>query len=218
METARAKGNGVVLVGMHFLTLELGARIFGMLNPGIGVYRPNNNALLDWLQTRGRLRSNKSMLDRHDLKGMIRSLKQNEILWYAPDHDYGKTNSVFVPFFAVPDAATTAGSYMLVKSAKPAVIPFVPRRRADGSGYELIILEDISEALQGGDKESVATQMNRAIEQAVRMAPEQYMWLHRRFKTRPEGVPDRYARTKDVTSSVNILSAEEISERSGIQH
>ena len=65
----------------------------------------------------------------------------------------------------------------------------MPRRRADGTGYELIILEDISEALQGGDKEAVATQMNRAIEQAVRMAPEQYMWLHRRFKTRPEGVP-----------------------------
>ena len=59
MEAARARGNGVVLIGMHFLTLELGARIFGMLNPGVGVYRPNNNALLDWLQTRGRLRSNK---------------------------------------------------------------------------------------------------------------------------------------------------------------
>lgn len=73
----------MVLIGMHFLTLELGARIFGMLNAGIGVYRPNNNALLDWLQTRGRLRSNKTMLDRYDLKGMIRALKQNEILWYA---------------------------------------------------------------------------------------------------------------------------------------
>lgn len=167
-----------------------------MLNPGVGVYRPNNNALLDWLQTRGRLRSNKTMLDRYDLKGMIRALKQNDILWYAPDHDYGKTNSVFVPFFAVPDAATTAGSYMLVKSARPAVIPFVPRRKADGSGYELIILEDIGETLQGGDKASVATQMNRAIERAVLMAPEQYMWLHRRFKTRPEGQPDRYARKK----------------------
>lgn len=59
MEKARAQGKGVVLVGIYFLTLELGARIFGMLNPGIGVYRPNNNALLDWLQTRGRLRSNK---------------------------------------------------------------------------------------------------------------------------------------------------------------
>ena len=218
MEKARAQGKGVVLVGIHFLTLELGARIFGTLNPGIGVYRPNNNALLDWLQTRGRLRSNKTMLDRHDLKGMIRALKQNEILWYAPDHDYGKTNSVFVPFFAVPDAATTAGSYMLVKSANPAVIPFVPRRRADGTGYELIILEDISEAMQGGDKEAVATQMNRAIEQAVRMAPEQYMWLHRRFKTRPEGVPDRYARLKQAATRGESLTASDFSDRSGIQH
>ena len=218
MEQARAQGKGVVLVGMHFLTLELGARIFGMLDPGIGVYRPNNNALLDWLQTRGRLRSNKTMLDRHDLKGMIRALKQNEILWYAPDHDYGKTNSVFAPFFAVPDAATTAGSYMLVKSAQPAVIPFVPRRRADGTGYELIILEDISASLQGADKETVATQMNRAIERAVLMAPEQYMWLHRRFKTRPEGQPDRYARRKSVASRADILSADELTDRSGVQH
>ena len=74
---------------------------------------------------------------------------------------------------------------MLVKSAQPAVIPFVPRRRADGTGYELIILEDISASLQGADKETVATQMNRAIERAVLMAPEQYMWLHRRFKNAP---------------------------------
>jgi KDO2-lipid IV(A) lauroyltransferase len=80
------------------------------------------------------------------------------------------------------------------------VIPFVPRRRADGTGYELIILEDISASLQGADKETVATQMNRAIERAVLMAPEQYMWLHRRFKTRPEGQPDRYARRKSVAS------------------
>ena len=217
MEQARAQGRGVVLIGMHFLTLELGARIFGMLNAGIGVYRPNNNALLDWLQTRGRLRSNKTMLDRYDLKGMIRALKQNEILWYAPDHDYGKTNSVFVPFFAVTDAATTAGSYMLVKSARPAVIPFVPRRKADGTGYELIILDDISDTLQGGDKVAVATQMNRAIERAVMMAPEQYMWLHRRFKTRPEGQPDRYARKKQVQSSVRTFSASDMSDRSSIQ-
>ena len=149
---------------------------------------------------------------------MIRALKQNDILWYAPDHDYGKTNSVFVPFFAVPDAATTAGSYMLVKSARLAVIPFVPRRKADGSGYELIILEDIGETLQGGDKASVATQMNRAIERAVLMAPEQYMWLHRRFKTRPEGQPDRYARKKSVVTSNRTVSTGDMPEQSGIQH
>ncbi|WP_297200321.1 Kdo(2)-lipid IV(A) acyltransferase [uncultured Pluralibacter sp.] len=194
MEQARARGQGVLLIGMHFLTLELGARIFGMLNPGVGVYRPNDNPLYDWLQTRGRLRSNKTMVDRYDLKGMIRALKKNEIVWYAPDHDYGPRNSVFVPFFNVPDAATTGGSYMLVKSARPAVVPFVPRRKANGKGYELVILPDIGETLIDKNKEEVAALMNQAIEQAIGLAPDQYMWLHRRFKTRPEGRPDLYRR------------------------
>lgn len=194
MEKARSGQHGVLLIGMHFLTLELGARIFGMLNPGIGVYRPNNNALFDWLQTRGRLRSNKTMLDRYDLKGMIRALKQDEIIWYAPDHDYGAHNSVFVPFFQVPDAATTAGSYMLVRGARPAVVPFVPRRLPDQKGYELIILPDISEELAGREKEFVATRMNQTIEEAIRLAPEQYMWLHRRFKTRPPGRESFYSK------------------------
>lgn len=192
MEQLRVSQQGVLLVGMHFLTLELGARIFGMLNPGIGVYRPNNNALFDWLQTRGRLRSNKTMLDRYDLKGMIRALKQGEIVWYAPDHDYGARNSVFVPFFNVSDAATTTGTYMLYKSANPAIVPFVPRRKEGGNGYELIILPDISGELIAEDKESVIAQMNQAIERAIKIAPEQYMWLHRRFKTRPPGNPSLY--------------------------
>lgn len=193
MEQARSHRRGVLLIGMHFLTLELGARIFGMLNPGVGVYRPNDNPLYDWLQTRGRLRSNKTMLDRYDLKGMIRALKKDEIVWYAPDHDYGPRNSVFVPFFNVPDAATTGGSYMLVKSASPAVVPFVPRRKPGGKGYELVILPDIGPKLYDTDKEAVAAQMNRAIESAIALAPNQYMWLHRRFKTRPPGQPDLYA-------------------------
>lgn len=90
----KAQGLGFILVGIHFLTLEFGARMFGMHNPGIGVYRPNDNPLLDWLQTWGRLRSNKSMLDRKDLKGMVKALKSGELIWYAPDHDYGPRASV----------------------------------------------------------------------------------------------------------------------------
>ncbi|STU91459.1 lipid A biosynthesis (KDO) 2-(lauroyl)-lipid IVA acyltransferase [Klebsiella pneumoniae subsp. pneumoniae] len=66
-----------------------------MNEPGIGVYRPNDNPVIDWLQTWGRLRSNKDMIDRKDLKGMIRALKKGEVVWYAPDHDYGPTASVF---------------------------------------------------------------------------------------------------------------------------
>lgn len=189
-EVQEAK-RGVLLIGIHFLTLELGARMFGMNTPGIGVYRPNDNLLLDWLQTRGRMRSNKSMIDRKDVKGMIRALKQGEILWYAPDHDYGPRASVFVPFFGVDKAATTTGTYTLARMSGAAIVPMVPRRKPDGQGYELIILPaELSPALE--TPENTALWMNRIIEQCILMAPEQYMWLHRRFKTRPEGTPSRY--------------------------
>jgi len=109
--------DGIIFVGVHFLTLELGARIVGIHQPGIGVYRPNDNPLFDWIQTQGRLRSNKDMLDRKDLRGMIKAIRHGDIIWYAPDHDYGRKNAVFVPFFAVPHAATTTGSYYLLKSS-----------------------------------------------------------------------------------------------------
>ncbi len=188
---AREQQKGVLLIGMHFLTLELGARIFGIYNPGIGVYRPNDNKLLDWLQTWGRMRSNKSMLDRKDLKGMIRALKNGDIIWYAPDHDYGPRSSVFVPFFGVEKAATTKGSYLLIRSASPAVIPFVPRRLPHGKGYEMIIMPDVTD-MPLDDESVTAARMNKVVEEGVLMAPDQYMWLHRRFKTRPEGEASLY--------------------------
>ncbi|WP_052285554.1 Kdo(2)-lipid IV(A) acyltransferase [Kluyvera genomosp. 1] len=184
-------GRGVLLIGIHFLTLEMGARMFGIHNPGIGVYRPNDNPVIDLLQTWGRMRSNKDMIDRKDLKGMVRALKNGEIIWYAPDHDYGPRASVFAPLFAVKDAATTSGTWMLAKMSKACVVPFVPRRKPDGKGYELIILPpECNPPLD--DAETTATWMNKIVEQCIMMAPEQYMWLHRRFKTRPEGVPSRY--------------------------
>ncbi|MGL9769840.1 MAG: Kdo(2)-lipid IV(A) acyltransferase [Sodalis sp. (in: enterobacteria)] len=182
----RTENKGVLLIGMHFLTLELGARIFGMYNPGIGVYRPNDNPLLDWLQTWGRMRSNKSMLDRSDIKGMIRALKNGDIIWYAPDHDYGPKSSVFAPLFAVPKVATTAGTYLLAKTTKPAVIPLIPLRLPHGRGYKLLILADERNIpLDSGI--AAATYINKVMEQAILRAPDQYMWLHRRFKTRPPG-------------------------------
>ncbi|UXN33899.1 Kdo(2)-lipid IV(A) acyltransferase [Avibacterium paragallinarum] len=180
------QASGVILVGVHFLTLELGARILGMYTPGIGVYRPNDNPLMDWLQTWGRLRSNKDMLDRKDLRNMIKALRRGEIIWYAPDHDYGRKNAVFVPFFAVKDAATTTGSYYLLKSSPQSkVIPFAPLRNADGSGYTIKVSSpvDFSDL---NDEVDIATRMNQVVEKEILQGVEQYMWLHRRFKTRPK--------------------------------
>ncbi|MDR0805247.1 MAG: LpxL/LpxP family Kdo(2)-lipid IV(A) lauroyl/palmitoleoyl acyltransferase [Enterobacteriaceae bacterium] len=182
---------GTLVIGIHFLTLELGARIIGIHAPGIGVYRPHDNKLMDWLQTWGRLRSNKFMLDRRDIKGMIRSLKQGELLWYAPDHDYGPRNSVFAPFFAVKNAATTIGTSILVRAANPQLIPFIPMRNEDNKGYTLIVQPELQN-FPLKDEVAAAAFMNKAIEQQIMIAPEQYMWLHRRFKTRPDGEPSLY--------------------------
>ncbi|QVV81000.1 LpxL/LpxP family Kdo(2)-lipid IV(A) lauroyl/palmitoleoyl acyltransferase, partial [Serratia marcescens] len=191
MRLARQGGKGVLLIGLHFLTLELGARIFGMQNPGIGVHRPHNNRLMEWVQTRGRLRSNKFMLDRKDIKGMIRNLKQGEILWYAPDHDYGPQSSVFAPLFAVENAATTTGTFILARMGRPSIVPFVPRRLPDAQGYELIVQPPLTD-FPLDDETRAAAKMNRVVEEQVLLAPDQYMWLHRRFKTRPAGEPSLY--------------------------
>lgn len=188
---ARENKRGILLLGLHFLTLELGARILGMLNPGVGVYRPNDNKLIDWIQTWGRLRSNKYMLDRKDLKGMIRALKQGEMIWYAPDHDYGPRSSVFAPLFHVKAAATTIGTQILIKTATPDVLPFTPMRNQDDSGYTLLVQPKL-ENIPVDDDIATATFINKAIEKEILLAPEQYMWLHRRFKTRPDGEPSLY--------------------------
>lgn len=186
-----AEGTGIIFVGVHFLTLELGARIVGLHHQGIGVYRPNDNPLLDWIQFRGRVRSNKAMLDRKDLRGMIKALKAGETIWYAPDHDYGRKNSVYVPFFAFPTACTTAGTRMLLRSAPDSiVVPFTPMRNDDFSGYTVKIspMVDFNDC---DDDISTATKMNKVIEQEIMQAQSQYMWLHRRFKHLPDGTDGR---------------------------
>lgn len=186
MSRVRSNGKGVLLVGVHFLTLELGGRIYGMYNPGVGVYRPHNNKLMDWVQFRGRSRSNKYFIDRNDIKGMIRELRKGEILWYAPDHDYGPRNSVFAPFFAVPQAATTIGTSILMRQANPVILPFTPKRHPDGSGYTVMVTEPPS-GFPMNDSTAAAIFMNKVVEKEILKAPELYMWLHRRFKTRPAG-------------------------------
>lgn len=123
IRAVQAQKRGILLIGIHFLTLEMGARMFGMNEPGIGVYRPNDNPVIDWLQTWGRLRSNKDMIDRKDLKGMVRALKKGDVIWYAPDHDYGPASSVFVPFSPSnrPPPPPVPGCWQ--KCRKPASFP-----------------------------------------------------------------------------------------------
>ena len=191
LKKAQEKNQGVLVIGVHFMSLELGGRAMGLCQPMMAMYRPHNNKAMEFVQTWGRMRSNKAMLDRKDLRGMVHALKKGEAVWFAPDQDYGPRGSVFAPLFAVNEAATTSGTYMLARLAKPALITVVLVRKPAGKGYDLVI----QPALQDypiDDEMAAAAYMNRVIETEIMRAPDQYLWLHRRFKTRPAGTPSLY--------------------------
>lgn len=188
---AQASHKGVMVVGVHFMSLELGGRVMGLCQPMMATYRPHNNPLMEWVQTRGRMRSNKSMIDRRNLKGLVSELKKGEAVWFAPDQDYGRKGSTFAPFFSVPNAATTNGTYVLSRLSGASMLTVTMVRKADRSGYQLYIgkaLEDYPVK----NEEEAARYINQVIEREILRAPEQYLWIHRRFKTRPIGEASLY--------------------------
>jgi len=118
---------------------------------------------------------------------MVRQLKQGEILWYAPDHDYGPRNSAFIPFFVVSPAVTTVGTHFLwQQAAKPAIVLMTPLRHPQGGSYAVQLHPPLTLSLPN-NAVAMACQLNQASETEILRAPEQYLWLHRRFKTRPPG-------------------------------
>lgn len=187
---AKARNRGVMVVGVHFMSLELGGRVMGLCQPMMATYRKHNNPLMEWVQTRGRMRSNKAMIDRRNLRGMVNALKKGEAVWFAPDQDYGRDGSTFASFFAVKEAATTNGTFVLSRLSRSVMLTVTMVRKADKSGYSLFI----SPELEGypDEEQAAAEYMNKVIEKEILRAPEQYLWVHRRFKTRPQGQPSLY--------------------------
>lgn len=189
--SAQHDQRGVIVVGVHFMSLELGGRAMGLCQPMMAVYRPHNNSLLEWVQTRGRMRSNKAMIDRRNLREMVGALKKGEAVWFAPDQDYGSKGSTFAPFFAVKNVATTNGTFVLSRLSQAAMLTVTMIRKADKTGYKLIIEPEMAD-YPCDDEFAAAAYMNRIIEREILRAPEQYLWIHRRFKTRPEGESSLY--------------------------
>ncbi|WP_413742547.1 kdo(2)-lipid IV(A) palmitoleoyltransferase [Sodalis sp. RH15] len=186
LQRANEHNQGVMVIGFHFMSLELGGRAMGLCQPMMAMYRPHNNKVMELVQTWGRMRSNKAMLDRKDLRGMVQAMKQGETVWFAPDQDYGPRGSIFAPFFAVSHAATTRGTFTLARLAKPKLVPVVLLRKRNGKGYRLLIQPQLDDYPL--DDEMAATcYMNKIVEQEIMRAPDQYLWMHRRFKTRPTG-------------------------------
>jgi KDO2-lipid IV(A) lauroyltransferase len=186
LEQHQADNKGVLLCCVHALNLEITARAFAVLGlPGYGAYRPHSNPAYEFIQFRGRTRNGNQLIYRTDLKQMIRVMRKGHRLFYLPDQDYGHNKSVFVPFFAEQQACTTTGTSILAYTSKCAIVPGSGFRTAEGK-YEIIADQSIEDNYPQKDEVAAAAYMNKYVEQIILRAPEQWMWLHKRFKSLPD--------------------------------
>lgn len=185
VRNAQAAGQGVLLLGMHFNSIDVGSRLLSCAFDMNAVYRPNDNLVIDRLINKGRLNYMKGIVKRTDIRHIVRLLRKGDIVWYAPDQDYGTAHALFVPFFGVPAATITATS-RIARMGKAAVVPCA-HYRFPGGRYLIEFGEPLSDFPCGDDEQDTA-RINQTIEHYVRKHPEQYLWVHKRFKHQPDSI------------------------------
>jgi KDO2-lipid IV(A) lauroyltransferase len=179
LERVQAAGRGVLLVSGHFTTLEIAGRLLSLRTPLSCLYRDPNNPVLAALFRRHRGLWLRQEISMNDLNGMFRALRGGETVWYAPDQGKWTQQSAMLPFFGHP-AITNTSTARLAKMTGAAVFTFFPRREPDGT-YVLTISPELTE-IPGPDPEADTKRLTGLLEQAILAAPEQYLWVHRRFK------------------------------------
>lgn len=191
LEQALARG-GTLLVSAHFTTLEVGVAVLESLVPHVScMYRPQRNAMMDVMIRRGRHRFAEEQIPRDNVRALLRKLRDKRVVIYMPDQTYLGNQSELVPFFGEPAVTNTATSKIAAISGA-AVLPYFFRRLPNGD-YRV----DIGPALDDFPSESATRDAERLfglLEDYIRQAPEQYLWLYKKFKGRPPPYPDVYAR------------------------
>jgi len=192
IEAALQRGKGVILLTAHFTTLEMGGRILASVAPVKFLYRPTKNEVLARFLSRCRCQHGGDPIARDDIRSLISALKRNECVWYAPDQAYRKKGAEMVPMFGIPAATNTLTS-RLARMTGAAVLPYFFERLPGGQGYRAVIhppLENFPSDSPAAD----TARFHRLIEAQVRNVPEQYLWIHRRFKGLTADYPNYYAR------------------------
>jgi Kdo2-lipid IVA lauroyltransferase/acyltransferase len=202
LHAALAKGRGVILVGAHFTTIEISTRILGTVVPLNVVFRPTKNALLSHIMFKSFCRHGKP-IPRDDIRAMVRALKNNEAVWYAPDQSYRNKGAAMVNFFGIPAASNTATS-RLARISGAAVMTYFGERLPGNAGYRVVIGPAFDD-FPGADPVQDVERYNRLLEAQVRRVPEQYLWVHRRFKGLSSDYPDYYGRdSRNKTSAAGL--------------
>jgi len=190
IEAAREQGQGILLLSGHFCSLDFAGRILARHHPACFTYQKLRNKLIDSAIKKRRTETSEILINRYDTRGFIKALKAGHVVWYAPDQDQSRKNSVFAPFFGIP-ANTLTSTTKLVKLTGAAVLPFQIQRLPDSRGY-LLKIEPPLENYPGASELDDATRFNALLESQINENPEQYLWMHRRFKTRPAGEEKLY--------------------------
>lgn len=186
-----AAGRPVIVFVPHFVGLELGGMAFTVaVRSGVYMYQKIRDPVVNWRVKRARTRfGNRSIERQDDLRGLVRTIKRGIPFLYLPDQDAGR-RGVFVPFCGVAASTVpTLGRFAALTGA--AVVPTIPRFLPFGRGLELTFAAPL-EGFPSGDLRGDAAQMNQCIESWIRTIPEQYFWVHRRFKPSPAGEPPIY--------------------------
>ena len=188
---ALGAGRGVILLSAHFTTLEIMGRVLAtQIPPFDAVFRKNRSDFMTELQRSGREVSADTTIEKRDIKKMVRSLRRGRAVWYAPDQSYNRKGAEVIEFFGVPAMHTTATS-TLARLGEAVTIPFFPLRNPDGT-YEMRLFPPLDD-FPGGDAIVDTKRYIALLEEHIRRVPEQYFWIHRKFKDLPEGYPDYYA-------------------------
>ena len=182
LQRALDSGKGVILLTGHLTPMELAGHILSTKYPIAAMYRPLKNPIMDKLIGKARRRRLNPVFPRSNVRMMIKSLKEGKAVWYGFDQNYGERHSVFVPFFGV-SAATITTTSRFARAGDALVVPFFPYRDTDGK-YRIEILPALDD-FPSDDVERDTRRLNELLEQAILKVPEQYLWIHRRFKTRP---------------------------------
>jgi len=185
------KNQGILLVAGHFTALDMGGKILCNKYPIAGMYRPHKHPLTEYIVTKSRLKYATKMFKRDELRPIIKHLKSGGILWYAPDQDYRRGQSVFVPFFGKP-AATITATHQMARLSKCKVLFFHVQRNQKSPHYTLTISPPMGN-FPTKDPISDTAHVNQGIEEMVKRNPSEYLWVHKRFKTTENGEANPYS-------------------------
>ena len=188
LQAALAQGRGALMLSAHFTSLEMGARALTLLGPTSVMYLTPSNPLIAELTRRNREKHTVQAVTSEQVRELLLNLKNNLPVWYAPDQRYTGKNSELVPFFGVPAASNVATS-RLAKISRAPVLPYFPERRADNTGYLVIIHPPLTN-FPSGDAIEDTRRFHELIEDHARRNPAQYLWTYKRFK-RPDHDPYR---------------------------